>query len=103
MNQKKQDMYLDSAVSMANLVIEKQEAYGDSFGKSKGVIEILYPTGIPIEKYDDALTLVRIIDKMFRIATDKDALGESPFKDIMGYSLLAVVRDLERKNETKVG
>ena len=28
-----------------------------------------------------------------RIATDKTALGESPYRDILGYALLAVERD----------
>jgi len=29
------------------------------------------------------------------IATDKDALGENPWKDIHGYSLLALVKGEE--------
>lgn len=98
MEQELKEKYIDSADRIAKLVIEKQEAYGDSFGKSGQIVNILYPDGIPVEKLDDALTLIRILDKMFRIATDKDALGESPFRDIMGYALLAVVRD-ERKSK----
>lgn len=39
------------------------------------------------------LCLVRILDKMFRIATDKDALGESPYRDIAGYGILGAVKD----------
>jgi hypothetical protein len=34
------------------------------------------------------LLLVRIFDKQMRIATDADALGESPFADISGYGIL---------------
>lgn len=88
--------YHQAAEAIANLVVEKQKAYGNSFGKAGKIMAILYPEGIPLDKIDDALTVVRIIDKLFRIATDKDALGESPFKDIMGYSLLAVVNQAQR-------
>jgi len=78
---------------IGKLVAEKQEAYGDSFGKSDRILEILYPDGIKVEQYNDMLTMARIIDKLFRIANDKDALGESPYRDICGYGLLGYVRD----------
>ncbi len=70
------------------LVDEKQKVYGDSFGRSGEIMKVLYPDGIKVEDYGDALAVIRIIDKLFRIATDKDALGESPFLDIAGYGLL---------------
>lgn len=78
------------------LVAQKQAAYGDSFGKSGAVMRLLYPDEIPPEKLDDALTVVRVVDKLFRIATDRDALGESPWRDIAGYALLAVERQERR-------
>lgn len=81
------------AKEIADLVTEKQLAYGDSFSKSKVVMEALYPNGISVEQMGDALTVVRIVDKLFRIATRKNAFGESPYRDIVGYGLLAVVRD----------
>lgn len=77
---------------IGRVVDEKQAAYGDSFDKSGGVMRILYPEGIPLDKLDDALTVVRVLDKLFRIATDRDALGESPWRDIAGYSILAAQR-----------
>ncbi len=39
------------------------------------------------------LAITRIIDKLFRIATKKDAFGESPFKDIAGYGILGISND----------
>lgn len=84
--------FADIAKQVANMVTMKQAAYGDSFGRSGEVLAILYPNGIPIEAYGDALAIVRVLDKLFRIATDRDALGESPWRDIAGYSLLAVRR-----------
>lgn len=84
--------YEQLSLEIGKLVDEKQAAYGDSFGKAGAVMKILYPDGIPVEKIDDALCIVRIIDKLFRIATDKDALGESPYRDIAGYGLLGAGR-----------
>lgn len=84
--------FADIAAIIAATVEEKQVAYGDSFGKSGEVLAILYPHGIPVEAYGDALAIVRVVDKLFRIATDRDALGESPWRDIAGYALLAVRR-----------
>ena len=82
--------FLQIATEIGILVDEKNKAYGDSFAKTGEFLRLLYPNGIPPEKYGDALCLVRIWDKMKRIATDKDALGESPYRDIAGYALLGI-------------
>jgi hypothetical protein len=89
--------YTEIASSIGKLVEEKQAAYGNSFGKSGDVLRALYPAGISLEHLDDALTVVRVVDKLFRIATDRDALGESPWRDICGYALLAVERQERAK------
>lgn len=73
---------------IGRLVAEKNKAYGDSFAKAGEVLRIMYPEGIRPEQYDDALAITRIVDKLFRIATMKDAFGESPYRDIAGYGLL---------------
>jgi len=73
---------------LGKLITEKQLAYGDSYGKSGEVLRQLFPDGIPTKSYTDALAIVRIIDKLFRIATDPNWGGESPWKDIAGYALL---------------
>lgn len=80
------------ALEIARLVDRKQAAYGYSFGKSGDVLAILYPDGIEPEQYGDMLCVVRIIDKLFRIAHEKDAFGESPYSDICGYSLLGAMK-----------
>lgn len=79
-------------LEIGRLVDDKQAAYGDSFGKAGDIMRILYPDGLKPDGYDDMLAVVRIIDKLFRIATDRDALGESPFRDIAGYGLLGAAR-----------
>ena len=75
---------------VGKLVAEKNRAYGDSFKKCAEFLRLLYPQGVKPEQYGDVLTLVRMFDKMMRIATDKDALGESPYRDLAGYSILGV-------------
>ena len=80
------------AEAIAATVAEKNSAYGDSFARSGEVMAVLYPSGIAPGQMADALAVVRVVDKLFRIATDKDALGESPWRDIAGYALLACER-----------
>lgn len=75
------------------LVAAKQAAYGDSFGRAGEVLRVLYPDGIRPDQYGDLLTIARVLDKLFRVATDRDAFGESPWRDVAGYALLAVNRD----------
>ena len=90
--------YTDIGAEIGKLVEEKQLAYGDSFGRSGAVLRELFPNGIPPEKYDDLLTIARILDKLFRIATDIDAFGENPYKDIAGYSILGVGKFEKKKD-----
>ena len=81
-------MYKEEGTSIGELVDQKNATYGDSFKKSGDILRILYPHGIEPSQYNDMLAIVRIIDKMFRISTDKDAFGESPWTDIAGYGIL---------------
>ena len=84
--------YEELGRDVGKLVEEKQKAYGDSFGRSGEVLKILYPNGVRPEQLDDMLFIARVVDKLFRIATDKDALGEDPFRDIAGYGLLGMAK-----------
>jgi len=77
---------------VGKLVGEKQLAYGDSFGKSGECLRQMYPEGIAPEQYDDLLTIVRVLDKLFRIANNPSAFEENPYKDIVGYGLLGMGR-----------
>lgn len=86
---------------IGKLVQVKNDAYGDSFAKSGIVLETLYPDGIRPDQYKDALGIVRVVDKLFRVATRKNAFGESPWADIAGYGILGVMRD-QAENETAV-
>ena len=82
------------AKNLGSLLNQKQAAYGNSFGKMEEIFNILYPKGIQPHQYDNVLTIVRIMDKVFRIANlpkdKKDTMGEDPWKDIAGYAILAL-------------
>jgi hypothetical protein len=80
--------YSKLGLEIGTLVEAKNAAYGDSFNKAGDILKILYPAGITPIQYKDMLAVVRIIDKLFRIASDKSAFNESPFKDIAGYGIL---------------
>jgi hypothetical protein len=81
------------ALEMGDLVAEKNAAYGNAFVDAGEFLRLLYPKGITPYEYGDALLLVRIFDKCKRIATRKDAFGESPYRDIAGYGLLGAAKD----------
>lgn len=89
---------------IGELVASKNEAYGNSFGTAGEALRLLYPEGLKPDQYDDALALVRIWDKMKRIATHKDAFGESPFVDIAGYGILgAALSAMKLRDSMKIG
>lgn len=87
------EKYKQIAESIGTLVGEKNVAYGDSYGKACDILKTLYPDGVKPEQYTDMLAIIRVVDKLFRIATKKDAFGESPWRDICGYAILGVAND----------
>lgn len=86
--------YVEIGEGVGELVEKKQVQYGDSAGKSGSVLQILYPNGIPTHAFDQALLIVRVLDKLMRIAQQgpdrTDLGGENPWFDIAGYALLAL-------------
>ena len=79
--------YHEIAGSIASLVQSKQEQYGDAFGKMGDILRTLYPDGIKPDQYDDLAFMVRVQDKLCRIATGNKDI-ESPSRDMIGYCLL---------------
>lgn len=86
---------------LGKLVDAKQRAYGDSVGKTGPIMRVLYPDGIPPEAVDDALLIVRVLDKLNRMASNPkgDLLGESPWRDCGGYALLGMAQHEKRHIE----
>jgi hypothetical protein len=88
--------FVELAEGVGQLVQEKNEAYGDAFSKSMDFLCILYPAGIKVEQYKDVLVLVRMFDKMMRIASGNQyALGEDAYSDLTGYGLLGMKMEMD--------
>lgn len=92
--------YEIAALEVGRLVKEKNKAYGSSFLDAAKIMAILYPDGIRPDQYEDATVMVRVIDKLKRVATDNDPYGEDPWEDITGYGLLSRVRRTHKRKET---
>ena len=84
--------FAEIGAKVGKLVHDKRLAYGDSFGRSGECLRQMFPEGIKPEQYDDLLTIARILDKLFRIASDPTAFDENPYQDIVGYGLLGMNR-----------
>jgi tRNA A37 threonylcarbamoyltransferase TsaD len=93
------EVYQKLGTEIGALVEKKNKAYGSTFDKCNQILEVLYPYGVDVDKYDDFLAITRVVDKLFRIATDKDAFNEDPWMDIAGYGLLGAARKRNQKKE----
>ncbi|MEK4798046.1 hypothetical protein NYE37_03830 [Thermoactinomyces sp. FSL K6-2592] len=72
---------------IGQLVDRKQAEYGDSWGKSADILRVLYPEGVKPSEYHYMLGIVRILDKLSRIANGNQG-EENAWADIAGYGLL---------------
>jgi len=88
-----QDKFKKITDDLAQILSTKDEAYGNAFDKTTQILSLLYPNGIKVEQYKDLHVIIRMLDKISRIARDNDPLGESPYMDIAGYSILSLARD----------
>lgn len=86
------DSFLSIAQEIACVLEEKNAQYGPAFANAPKILETLYPHGILPEDYSNLLTIVRILDKLQRIATNNAKDVEDPWKDICGYSILALAQ-----------
>jgi hypothetical protein len=101
--------FTELATDIGTLVEEKNKAYGSAFDKAGDFMRLLYPEGIKPDQYKDMLCIVRIFDKLMRIATSYEGTEEKKveaYSDINGYSLLGLRASLEeqtvvKKSETK--
>ena len=77
------------ACDIAIVVEEKNREYGSAFQKVSHILSILFPNGIPTNKYHDVAILIRVLDKICRIASanDKDVKKDA-WLDLTGYGLL---------------
>lgn len=75
------------------LTAEKNRAYNNSLKRSGEVLKVIYPDGIKPDQYKDAAVFLRMFDKFNRIAADRGAFGENPYRDIAGYAILMSVEE----------
>lgn len=91
--------YEETGQEIGRLVDAKNRAYGDSFRKVGQILRIIRPQGFSDVVLDDLLAVVRILDKIFRILTHRDAMFESPWTDIAGYAILRARQIEDEKRE----
>lgn len=92
---------IEIAEEVGKIVEEKDKAYGSAFSKIPEILKILYPNGVPPEKYFDLIFTVRILDKLSRIANDPNAFSEDPYRDIAGYGFAGAVENIKRQEAKK--
>lgn len=87
--------------SLRETLLEKRQFYGNAFNNAPDILTMLYPDGVPVASYSDLLTVVRIIDKLYRIANQESSKDpEDPWKDIAGYAILSLEKVLSKTINT---
>lgn len=88
--------YHTIAQEIADLLEVKQAMYGNSVGTAPKILALLYPDGVRVDQYPDMLTIVRMLDKLKRVATANADDPEEPWKDLCGYPLLRLAERRKR-------
>lgn len=99
--------FVGVATEIGELLVIKDAAYGSAFEKTKEILKILFPNGLPVEAFDDGLTIQRILDKICRLTVlctnpdenKTDERTEDAWKDIAGYAIKALCEQRRKKNE----
>lgn len=87
MNYDIQSNYAEIGKQIGELVEIKNKQYGDAFNKSGDFLKILYPNGIEPDQYKDMLAVVRVFDKLMRVANGNQG-NENAWNDLAGYGIL---------------
>ena len=74
--------------ALGEMVDGKASAYGSSTTTATEIVKLLYPNGVKTDQLHDMLLIVRVADKLCRIANKKDAFGENPWLDVAGYGMI---------------
>lgn len=81
-----------AGVFVTKNTIDKNRKYGDAARKVTDLLYTLYPEGIRPDQYPNALLLIRLLDKVVRLASytpeRQNEDDESPWVDVAGYGLL---------------
>ena len=80
--------FLGLGEEIGRMLADKNRKYGDSYARMAHVLPMFYPDGVPGDHLLDAIFILRIIDKLMRIASAQGDDEEDPVKDIAGYAVL---------------
>lgn len=80
---------------IGKLVEKKNKEYGSSFEKVDKIMAILYPNGVQVDQFQNASLLIRILDKVVRIANGNQG-DENAFNDLAGYGILGSAEPKKR-------
>lgn len=84
--------YEERAIKIGQLVDKKNKQYGDSVNATGEVLRLLFPDGIKPAQYNDLGVIVRVWDKLKRIANGNQG-EENAWQDIAGYAILMAKED----------
>jgi hypothetical protein len=84
--------YTRTGREIGQLVDKKNAQYGDAINVTGDFLKLLFPNGIQPENYNNVAVLVRVFDKMKRIANGNQG-EENAWRDICGYGLLMSKED----------
>lgn len=90
--------FADLGMELGELCDKKNAAYGNSAEVAGAILKLLYPSGVQPHQYKEMLLVVRMLDKLCRIAQGAGgarALGEDAWRDLVGYSLIGVMMTKE--------
>ena len=91
--------FIEAGYKMGLLVAKKNSDYGSAFEQVTQILKILYPNGIPVHQYENASLLIRMFDKVGRIANENvQFYNEDSWKDLVGYSLIKLVKNSKEKD-----
>lgn len=79
--------YKEVGSSIGHIVDQKNKQYGNAINDTEDFLRLLYPCGIAPSDYKNIGILVRIFDKIKRIANGNKG-DENAYMDIAGYAIL---------------
>ena len=97
-NPAKDSSFEGIAFELSSMLEDKNRQYGDSYARMQHVLPVFFPNGVPADRLLDAIFILRIVDKLMRIASNQPDDMEDPVKDIAGY---AILRMREMRNVQK--
>lgn len=93
--------FFDVGEKLVTKVAQKNNDYGSAFEQIEEILKVLYPNGVPVHQYGNMSLLVRMLDKVCRLANEREKFyNEDSWDDLIGYCFVGKVSNLRkgRKN-----